>query len=62
MSFADWVSERLGTRMWVVSVRLTSRLAGKGYDKAVTPQKYRELMRNFETETGQSILGRETDK
>lgn len=47
MTFADWLSEKLGTRMWVVAGRLTPRLAGKGYTVALTPKKYAALAAEF---------------
>ncbi len=60
-TFTDWIAAQLGTRKWVVFARLTQRLRDKGYEKAVTPKRYRELMRQFETETGHDFFGRKIE-
>ncbi len=49
--FGDYLERVLGTRMWVVSPRLTPRLKDKGYDVALSQARYRDLNRRWEVET-----------
>lgn len=51
-SFNEWIAAKVGTHKWVVFARLTQRLRNKGYEKALTQKRYRELLKEYEVEFG----------
>ncbi len=57
LKFVDWLEDKLGTRKWVVSQRLTPRLRTKGYDLAISNKKMRELEAEFEVVTKSEPAG-----
>lgn len=50
VQWLDWLSERLGTRKWVIEPRLTARLKEKGYEVALSGKRYSELEVDYERE------------